>query len=139
MTRVGRYAFFVLAWAFVVGLLAQVFFIGLALFADEGAVQLHVDFGWILHLAPILVLIAAALGRTGRGTIGLAAALAVVVFIVPLLPSTRGGTPVVAALHPVLAIIAFALAIVVAWRATALAFAPETDEQPAAEPAAAPR
>ena len=139
MTRVGRYAFFVLAWAFVVGLLAQVFFIGLALFADPGAVELHVNFGWILHLVPILVLIAAAVARAGRGNIGPPTALAVVVFVVPLLPALREGTPAAAALHPVLALVSFALGVAVALRATALAFAPAPDEERRVEQATASR
>jgi hypothetical protein len=139
MTRAGRYAFFGLAWAFVIGVLAQVFFIGLGLFADPGAVALHVNFGWILHLAPILILIAAAVARAGRGSIGLAAALAVVVFVVPVLPAMREGTPVVAALHPVLAIVAFALSVAVALRATAVAFAPAPDDERRVEQATAAR
>ena len=34
----------------------QVFFIGLGLFADPENLVLHHDFGWILHVAPLLVL-----------------------------------------------------------------------------------
>jgi uncharacterized protein DUF6220 len=101
-----------------------VFFLGLGLFADPDATRLHVDFGWILHLAPILVLLAAALGRAGRSSIGWAAALAVVVFVLPLLPGLRGAVPVASAFHPVLALVAFSLAVVVALRATRLAFRP---------------
>jgi hypothetical protein len=115
---VGRYAYMLLAWAFVVGVLVQVFLIGLGLFDDPGSVQLHVDFGWILHLSPILIVIAAAVARAGRRRILQAVALAAIVFVVPILPSLREAAPVVAALHPVLAVLAFGAAVGVAIAAT---------------------
>ena len=113
MTRAARYAYLVLAWAFLVGLVVQVFFIGLALFGDAENIELHVALGWILHLAPILVLLAAALARAGRRHWQWALALAVVVFVVPIL-AMDGLMPEIAALHPVGAMVSFALAIVVA-------------------------
>lgn len=113
---VARYAYVVLAWAFLVGLLVQVFIIGLALFDDPGAARLHVNVGWILHLAPILIVIAAAVARAGRRRILQAVGLAAIVFVVPILPSL--GAPVVAALHPVLALLAFGAAVGVAIAAT---------------------
>jgi hypothetical protein len=113
----SRYAYVALAWLFVVGLVVQVFFIGLTLFVDEKNVELHRSLGWILHLSPILVLAAAALGRVGRAQILTALALAIVVFIVPILATLRESSPVIAALHPVGAVLAFALALVVAWNA----------------------
>jgi hypothetical protein len=46
--------------------------------------------------------------------------LAAVVFVVPILATMRDGTPVLAALHPVGAILAFWMAIVVARGAASL-------------------
>jgi Family of unknown function (DUF6220) len=63
---VARYVYLALAWAFVAGVIVQVFFIGLGLFADPGAVRLHVDFGYILHLFPLLIVLAAAVARAGQ-------------------------------------------------------------------------
>ena len=114
----ARYVFLALAWAFVIAIVVQVFLIGLGLFADPESTRLHVEFGWILHLAPILVLIAALVARAGRRRILQAVGLAVIVFIVPLLPSLRDSVPVVAALHPVLALLAFGAAVGVALSAT---------------------
>ena len=114
----ARYAYVVLAWAFLVGLVVQVFLIGLGLFADSGAVKLHVDFGYILHLFPLLIVIAAAVARAGRRRILQAVALAAIVFVVPLLPLFRADVPVLAALHPVLALLAFGAAVGVAIAAT---------------------
>ena len=132
MVRGARYAYAVLAWAFVAGVVVQVFFIGLGLFAGSANVALHVGLGWILHLVPILILVAAAVARAGRQQILLAAALAVTVFIVPILVSLRDSAPVAAALHPVGALLAFWLAILVARNATRLVAGPDTDAVSAA-------
>ena len=113
MTRAARYAYLVLAWLVVVGIVTQVFLIGLGLFGDSDNTELHAAFGWILHLLPVLVLLAAALSRAGRRHWQWALALAAVVFVVPILAGMED-TPVIAALHPVGAIIAFWLAVVVA-------------------------
>jgi mercuric ion transport protein len=118
VVTVARYAFLVLSWLFLAGVVVQTFLAGLALFGDQNF-SLHVDVGWILHLAPILVLVAAALARPGRRVVLLALALAVVVFITPLLPMLRETTPAAAALHPVFALLTFGLSVVVAqsaWR-----------------------
>ena len=114
----ARYAYLLLAWAFVVGVIIQVFLIGLGLFADPDATELHVAFGWIVHLFPILIVVAAAVARAGRRHILQAVALAAIVFVVPLLPSLRDSAPVVAALHPVVATLAFGVAVGVAISAT---------------------
>lgn len=114
----ARYAYLLLAWAFVVGVLIQVFLIGLGLFADPDAVELHVAFGYLLQLFPILIVIAAAVARAGRRRILQAAALAAIVFVVPLLPLLQGSVPVLAALHPVVAMLAFGAAVGVAIAAT---------------------
>jgi hypothetical protein len=133
MVRGARYVYAGLAWAFVAGLVVQVFFIGLGLFAGSEGVELHVALGWILHLAPILILAVAALARAGRRQILLAAGLAVTVFIVPILATLRADMPVLAALHPVGALLAFWLAILVALGATRL-----VGESNAAPPRVAP-
>ena len=120
MVRGARYAYAVLAWAFVAGLVVQVFFIGLGLFAGSENLALHVTLGWILHLVPILILVTAAVARAGRQQVLLAAALAVTVFIVPIFALLRDSAPVIAALHPVGALLSFWLAMLVARGATQL-------------------
>ena len=63
----------------------------------------------------------AAVARAGRRQLLLAGALAVTVFIVPILPALRADMPVLAALHPVGALLAFVLAVMVAVGATRVA------------------
>ena len=114
MTTAARYAYAFLAWAFLGLLVVQVFIAGLGMFAGAENFRTHVDLGWMLHLAPILVLLAAALSRAGRLHWVWALALTVVVFVVPLFVLFRADMPVVAALHPVSALLAFGLAAMVA-------------------------
>ena len=131
MVRAARYAYFALAWAFVAGVVLQVFFIGLGLFAASEYRQLHADFGWtILHLWPLLILVAAPLARAGRTRILQAAALAITVWIVPILAVLRVDAPVAAAFHPVGALLAFWLAILVARGATSLVGSTDTEATP---------
>jgi len=114
VTTVARYAYLILAWLFVALLVVQVFLAGLGIFAGAQNFAAHVDLGWMLHLAPILVLLAAALSRAGRKHWLWALALAAITFVVPLVVLFRQDTPAVAALHPVLAVLAFGLAAMVA-------------------------
>lgn len=114
MTRAARWAYVILAWAFVVGLAVQVFLAGLGIFGGTRDFEAHVGLGWLLHMVPLLIVGAAALSRAGRRHWGWALALAAVVFVVPILVLMRGASPAIAALHPVGAMISFWLAIVVA-------------------------
>jgi nicotinamide riboside transporter PnuC len=120
MVRGARYAYAALAWAFVAGILLQVFFIGLGLFVKPQNFDLHVNFGWLLHLGPLPILVAAALARAGRTRILQATSLAVIFFIVPILAAIRADSPWAAAFHPVGALLGFWLATIVARGATSL-------------------
>ena len=119
MVRGARYVYVGLAWLFVAGLVVQVFFAGMGIFRASDF-EPHVNLGWILHLVPLLILAAAAVGRAGRRRILWAAALAVTVFVLPIVVLSRADAPALAALHPVLAVISFWLAVVVARDATSL-------------------
>ena len=126
MIRGARFAYAALAWAFVAAILLQVFFIGLGLFVGSENLELHRTFGWILHLAPLPVLVATALARAGRTRILQAAGLVVVIFFVPILAAVRSDLPYAAAFHPVGALIAFWLAAVLARDATSLVGSEDT-------------
>ena len=119
MVRAARYVYLGLAVAFVIGLVVQVFYAGMGVFKASDF-EVHIGLGWMLHLVPILILAAAAVGRAGRRRILWAAALAATVFVVPILALMRADAPAVAALHPVAAVISFWLAIVVARDAMSL-------------------
>ncbi len=114
MTRAARYVYAFAACAYVLGLLYQVFVAGLGIFGAETNWETHIGLGWMLHLIPIAILVAAALSRAGRRHWQWALALALVVFVVPLFALARADNPEIAALHPVAALVAFALSITVA-------------------------
>jgi len=125
MVRAARFVYAALTSAFVVGILLQVYFIGLGLFSSADFTEIHAQFGWILHLVPPFILLAAALARAGRTQIIRAVVLAVLIFFVPILAALRADAPLTAAFHPVGAVLAFVLAVLVARGATNLLRSPE--------------
>ena len=102
------YGVLALLWAAAVVL--QVFFAGLGIFGAS-SFKTHTDFGGILHGFTALLLILAIIGpRTGRD-IGMAAALVIIVTVQIGLVGARDDAPGLAALHPVLALVALGLAV----------------------------
>lgn len=124
MVSGARYVYAALVWAYVVGILVQVFLIGLALFDPAHDFEPHIGLGWLLHLVPILLLIVGAVARVGARLLWWNTALLVVQFIQPILATLRDDQPVVAAFHPVLAVIIFWLALTLGFRAWRLAREP---------------
>lgn len=124
MVSGARYVYAAMAWAYVVGILVQVFLIGIALFGAAHDFEPHIGLGWLLHLVPILLLIVAALARVGARLLWWSAALLVVQFIQPILATLRDDQPVVAAFHPVLALVIFWLAFTIGLKAWHLAREP---------------
>jgi Family of unknown function (DUF6220) len=116
MVRWSRYAFALVVWLFLIGVVVQTLYAGLGLFDGAANLEVHVGLGWTLHLVPILVLIAAALGRVGRGTLMWSVALLLTVGIQPFLPGFRTSVPVLAALHPVNALLIFGVTALLARR-----------------------
>jgi hypothetical protein len=122
MARYLTVAYAVFAWIFLATLVIQVFLIGLALFDDESFRETHREFGftWV-GLAALLLLIFGLLARPGRREVGLLVGVFVLYIIQTILPGLRESYPVVAALHPVVALGLFAMGIQVAPLATAQA------------------
>lgn len=119
MASVGPRIYLALVWLYLGAIVVQVFLAGTALFYPARDFELHRGLGWLLHLAPVLLLIAALAGRVGREIAWWTVALLVVQGIQPLLPGLRADLPWAAALHPVLALAIFWLALALglkAWR-----------------------
>lgn len=116
----SRYAFAILGVLLVVGIVIQVFLAGLFLFAGSTR-EWHINFGYLLELPPLLLLVLAWPARIGRSNLWLAVGLAVDVFVQSSLPYFKGDLPIVAALHPVNALLVLWLAVTVATRGVALA------------------
>ena len=112
--------FAVAAWAFLIGVVVQVFLAGAGLFGLTDF-KPHAGFGWTLAIVPILVLVLAMAALVDRRTVLITLALTVVTMLQPELAAARHDNPVLAAFHPVNALLVFWLAWVVARRATELA------------------
>lgn len=108
------------AWLFVASIVVQVFLIGTALpqLGGSNDFSSHVDFGYTyVGLAALLVVVTAVVARAGRRAIGISVALLVLYIVQTSLPIARESIPWIAALHPVNAMVLFAVATWYAWRA----------------------
>lgn len=116
MTAVLRQVHAFLAWAFVVSVVVQVFLAGLAIpqLGGSGSFATHRDFGYLIGLLTLLLLIAAIAARASRRRVGQAAGLLVLYVVQSSLPYMDPGLPFAAALHPVNALVMFSLGFVYA-------------------------
>jgi hypothetical protein len=110
------------AWLFIVSLLIQVFLAGLSLFVSGSYWDAHVAFG---HIGPgllaLLMVIFALWGRLPRTSVLLTVLLFVLVILqTEVFAGIRADAPLAAALHPVNALILFALGVGLARRAWTL-------------------
>jgi hypothetical protein len=120
MARYLTIAYAVVAWLFVAALVVQVFVIGLALFDDPSFRETHRSFGFtVVGLAALLLLVVGILARPGRREVGLLVGIFILYIVQTSLPGLQSSYPVVAALHPVLALGLFAMGIQAARLATA--------------------
>jgi len=120
MSRYLTIAYAVVAWLFVVTLIVQVFLSSLALFDDPSFRETHRSFGFtVVGLAALLLLVVGVLARPGRREVGLLVGILILYIVQTSLPGLQSSYPLVAALHPVLALGLFAMGIQAARLATA--------------------
>jgi uncharacterized protein DUF6220 len=108
--------FAVVAWLFLAGVVLQVFLAGMGLF-NLSDFKAHDGFGWLLASVPLFVLLPLAV-VTGleRLTVWLTLILVIATAFQPELALARKTDPVLAALHPVNAMLIFAVALFLARR-----------------------
>jgi uncharacterized protein DUF6220 len=99
--QVIRRAHLVVAWAFVAGLVIQVFLAGRGVFENAERFKDHAGWGYTIGLLPIVLLALAAAGRLGRRQVIYAIALFGMFILQSVLVAMRDSQPTVAALHPV--------------------------------------
>ena len=105
----ARKIFVGLAWLFVLAVAIQFFLAGLGVLGG-GSMEAHRQWGFIvLHLIPILMLIAAIVGRTGRTVVTLTVVLFLLVFIQPLFTDPELDPRWLRSLHVLNALFIFAL------------------------------
>jgi len=112
----ARRAFPWLVWLYVASLLVQVFLAGLAIFNDPATFAVHVEFGRaVLGVMSLLLPIVAWIGRLPF--VRLSAGVLLFYVFQTSLPEVRASYPVVAALHPMFALVLFWLAVRLAGQA----------------------
>jgi hypothetical protein len=119
MTGTARAIHHVLAWALVAGVAVQIFLAGLGVFSGAANFATHRDFGYLLELLPILIVVAAAVGRLGRRQIVTPLIIFGLFILQSVFVALRESTPAVAALHPVNGFIIAYLAVQLAREAWA--------------------
>jgi hypothetical protein len=117
----ARVAYLVVAWLFIASLLMQVFLAGLSLFVTGSYWEAHIGFGHsVPGLLALLLVVFALWGRLPRAAVLLTVLLfALVIAQTEVFAAIRADVPLAAALHPVNALILFALGVGLARRAWA--------------------
>jgi hypothetical protein len=114
----ARKVFVGLAWLFVLAVAIQFLLAGLGLLGGE-SLEPHRQWGFIvLHLIPILMLIAAIVGRMGRTVIVLTVVLLLLVFLQPLFVDPELDPRWLRSLHVLNALFIFVLGHHLAQRGT---------------------
>lgn len=113
-TRVMRVLYVVLAWVLALCLLIQVFLAGLGIFGSPALLSLHTTFVHFFEFLPILLIILALLGRTRHALVWWSLLLQVQIELQYFF--AHFPVAVVAALHPVNAVLMFWITIHLARR-----------------------
>jgi hypothetical protein len=112
----ARTAFQWLSWLFVLAVAIQFLFAGLFVMGGE-SVELHEQWGFTgLHLIPILMFIAALVGRMGKAVIGMTVLVFVLVFIQPIFTDEELDPQWIRSLHVLNALFIFMLGYHIAQR-----------------------
>jgi heme A synthase len=112
----ARSAFPFVAGLFAVCAIIQVFLAGLGVFDDPSAFVTHRDFGYMISLLPIVLVVLALVGGMPRRYAGLSALLFVLFVLQSVFVQMRESLPAVAALHPLNGFLILALGILLAWQ-----------------------
>ncbi len=121
MVKWTRILYLIVAWLFPVAILIQVFLVGLSLFTGQAYWSTHRDVGHTLAVLPLLLVILAYLGRLPRSEKRLIwLQFGVYLVQAEVFAAIRDVAPFLAAFHPVLALVLFALSFILALRSPTL-------------------
>lgn len=119
--KISRYIYLVFAWLFVLGILGQVYFVGLSLLGKQPSWQNHIDLGHTIGGFALLMIIFAYVGRLPRSMKRLTwLNFGIYFLIADIVIFMTDSAPRIAALHPVLAVLLFPVAATLAVRITML-------------------
>lgn len=118
-----RRLYLILAWLFLAGVVAQAFLAGAGLFVPGQWLLWHGVLGHLLSsplpVIPALLLILSFVGRMPAAVRWLTALLLILAWVQPVFLYLRGLVPLLASLHPVNALLLFALPLALIARARA--------------------
>ena len=131
-------AFPVLAWAYLAALAVQVFFAGMFVFVGASNIELHRNMAHVIGLLTILLILAVFIGRVPQkrlvfGVLGLLIVQGMLVHL-----NQWFGLSMVAALHPVNALVLSYASLVLARRSNAYWGARSAGDRPPVERAIGP-
>lgn len=117
--KLSRYAYALSAWLFVVGILTQVYLLGLTFLAGRSTLPVHAGLGHGLAVLPLFMIVTAYTGRLPRPMKPFTwLALVFYLLLADVVIFMRQSLPIIAALHPVLAVLLFGVAgflVIRAW------------------------
>jgi hypothetical protein len=114
LIRPARVGFVVVTWLLVAGVVVQAYTAGLGVFAGYENFLTHRDFGYLLGLFPMVMLVLSLLGRMQRLLVG-ASVLLIGQFVLQSVFVAMRDQPAVAALHPVNGFFILVVVLAVAW------------------------
>ena len=118
MEKISRFIYLIAAWLFVVGVMVQVFLAGMVVVSFKMSWANHTVLGHTLSVPVLIMLISMYLGRLPKSMKWLTWLLfGVYILQADVIIFLRLQAPVLAALHPVLALVDFALGLTLAQRA----------------------
>lgn len=121
MLKGTRIFYTILAWLFPLAILVQVSFVGFSLFTGQPYWEAHIGFGHTIVLLPLLMVILMYFARLSRAMKILTWTLFGTCLVqTEVFAAIREALPTLAAFHPVLALVLFALAVVIAIQSRAL-------------------
>jgi hypothetical protein len=125
----------VVAWAFVAGVVVQVFLAGLGVFDGAEQFKVHTNWGYTLEILPLVLLILAAIGRLGRRQVFYPIALFGMFILQSIFVALRADLPMIAALHPVNGFAILLVGIAMAREAWLARDVSQPTQAPTSEPA----
>jgi len=111
LARVSRILFLVSAAIFAICVGLQVFIAGMAVFAGPQNWAMHVNFIHFFEFIPLLMLLFAFLGKMPASMKWVSGGQLLLIFYMYFAANIRGVNPLLAATHPVVAMVIFALSI----------------------------
>jgi len=121
------HAFAAILW--VAAIVIQVFLAGAAIanLGGSGDFESHRGFGYTIGIVQLIALVLAFPARMSGRDKAISAGLLVLYIVQTLLPGFRYGTPFIAELHPLNAMILFTLSVWYAWHAWRLSGVPAAE------------